>query len=96
MLERMKLSLRIYHNALDDDIQGNIDACMLDLQRVGVSKTAANSESKDALIIKAAELYCKWQYDFNGKGEQCKQAYEKLRDALSLCDNYIAGGETNV
>lgn len=96
MLQKIKLSLRISHDALNDDIQGNIDACMLDLQRVGVSKAAAISTSKDALINKAAELYCKWQYDFNGKGEQCKQAYEKLRDALSLCDSYIAGGETNV
>lgn len=96
MLERIKLSLRIYHNALDSDIQGNIDACMLELQRVGVSKAAAISTSEDALIIKAAELYCKWQYDFNGKGEQCKQAFENLRDAISLCDTYIAGGEKDV
>lgn len=96
MLNKIKLSLRISHDALNEDIQSNIEACMLDLQRVGVSKTAAISTSKDALINKAAELYCKWQYDFNGKGEQCKQAYENLRDAISLCDNYIAGGEANV
>lgn len=96
MLNGTKLSLRIYHNELNDDIQSNIDACMLDLQRVGVSKTAAINTSEDALIKKAAELYCKWQYDFGGKGDQFKLAYENLRDALSLCDKYIAGGVQNV
>lgn len=96
MLKKIKLSLRISHDALNEDIKSNIEACMLDLQRVGVSKTAAISTSEDALINKAAELYCKWQYDFNGKGDQCKQAYENLRDAISLCDSYIAGGEENV
>ncbi len=89
MLERIRLSLRIYHNALDSDIQGNIDACMFDLIRVGVSKTKAVSTSTDALIYKAAEWYCKWQYDFGGKGEKYKVAYENLRDALSLSEDYI-------
>jgi hypothetical protein len=64
---------------------------MLDLIRVGVSKEKAVADSKDALIIKAAVLYCKWQYDFNGKGDQYKKAFDNLRDSLSLCDNYAEG-----
>lgn len=96
MLESIKKSIRRFHNKLDDDIQGNIEACMLDLQRVGVSKAAAISTSKDALIKKAAELYCKWQYDFDGKGEKYEKAYNNLRDALSLCDDYIEGVKTDV
>jgi len=96
MLTYIKLSLRIYHNALDSDIQGNIDACMLDLRRVGVSEKIAASDSEDSLIRKAAELYIKWQYDFNGKGENFKKAYEDLREAISLCNSYIAGGGADV
>ena len=96
MLEKIKLSMRIYHNALNDDIAGNIDACMLDLQRVGVHKAYATKESEDALIVKAAELYCKWQYDFNSKGEKFMQAYEKLRDAISLCGSYTESENANV
>lgn len=96
MLEKIKMSLRIFHNSLDTDITGNINACMFDLQRVGISQAVAVTTSEDALIIKAAELYCKWQYDFNGKGEQHKQAYESLRDALSLCDNYIEREKADV
>lgn len=88
MLEAIKLSLRVFHNVLDADIQSNIKACMLDLQRVGVAAAVADDSSDDSLITKAAELYCKWQYDFNAKGEQFRKAYENLRDALSLCEDY--------
>lgn len=88
MLEKIKLSMRILHNNLNADFESNIDACMLDLQRVGVHKAKAITKSEDALIVKAAELYCKWQNDYNGKGEQFRQAYENLRDAISLCDSY--------
>lgn len=96
MLEKIKLSMRISHDALDSDIESNIAACMLDLQRVGVSKQKANKDSNDALINKAAELYCKWQYDLGNKGEQFHQAYERLRDAISLCGDYIESEIENV
>ena len=88
MLDKIRLSMRISHNAIDDDISSNMDACMLDLIRVGVHKSIAVVTSEDALICKAAELYCKWQYDFNGKGDKFEKAYINLRDALSLCDDY--------
>lgn len=96
MIEAIKLSLRMFHNVLDTEIKNNIDACMLDLQRVGVSETVATDTSEDALIQKAAELYCKWQYDFNGKGDQYKQSYENLRDAISLCNQYKESVNENV
>ena len=93
MLKKIKLSMRIYHNAIDTEIQSNIAACMLDLQRVGIAKTKAVDTSEDALIYKAAEIYCKWQNDFCGKGEKYEKAYKSLRDAISLCDVYIAESE---
>lgn len=96
MLETIKLSMRIFHTMLDSDITNNIDACMLDLKRVGVSARCAIAESQDPLIVKAAEMYCKWQCDHNGKGDQFQKAYENLRDALSLCDTYTESEETNV
>ena len=97
MLKKIKLSMRISHNAIDEDINSNIAACMLDLQRVGVHKTIAINTSEDALINKATELYCKWQFDYNGKGDKFEKAYISLRDALSLCDDYNAErGQLNV
>lgn len=94
MLERIKLSIRRFHTKLDTDITSNIDACMLDLRRVGISAAIAVSTSNDALIIKAAELYCKWQFDFEGKGDRYEKAYNSLRDSLSMCDEYIESEET--
>ena len=93
MLEEIKLSLRMFHNELDADVQSNIDACMFDMQRVGISAEKAVSDSKDPLIRTAAKMYCKWQYDFEGKGEQYHQAYENLRDALSLHSPFKAKEE---
>ncbi len=96
MLEKIKMSMRIFHTMLDTDITGNIAACMADLKRVGVGAALAVDTSEDALICKAAELYCKWQYDFGGKGEQFKQAYENLRNAISLCENYAESVDADV
>ena len=84
MLNEIKLSLRMFHNELDADVQSNIDACMIDMQRVGISAKKAVSNSDNPLIRTAAKMYCKWQYDFEGKGEQYHKAYIDLRDALSL------------
>ena len=96
MLEKIKLSVRMFHNVLDTEVQDNISACMLDLQRVGVSANVAKNDSNDALIAKAAELYYKWQIDYNGKGEQYERAYKNLRDSLSLCDDYADGVNADV
>lgn len=83
MLNEIKLAMRITHNMLDDDIQRNINACLLDLERVGVDKTNTTE-----LVTKACELYCKWQDDYLGKGDQFQKNYEKLRDSMSLCGDY--------
>ena len=86
-LTAIKLSLRIRHSLLDEDIKRNIYDCLLDMERVGVSGTGEGAELDSpihGLRLKAVELYCKWIYDYNGKGEQFLKHYEKLRDALSM------------
>lgn len=85
MMDKIKLSMRISHNSLDPDIQGNIDACLLDLQRVGV---ITSGREEDPLIVKAVELYCKWQYNYDNRYDAYRQAYESLRDGLSLTGEY--------
>lgn len=84
MLEKVKKDLRWSHSKLDEDIQDNIDACKLDLKRVGILKL----DESDALISKAIKLYCRWQYNFENQADRYKNAYESLRDALSLCGDY--------
>ena len=83
MLDKIKLSMRISHNKLDTDIQRNIDACMLDLERVGVCISKPSE-----LLTKAAELYCKAEYDYLGKGDKFRANYNNLRDSMSMSGDY--------
>lgn len=95
MLGQIRSALRITHHKLDDDLQLNIGACKLDLQRVGVDTSSQYDTEKGAIIQKAIELYVKWQYDYCGKGEQFRKNYESMRDALSLSSDFN-GGEKHV
>ncbi len=96
MLEAIKLAIRVFHNAIDSDIQNKINECMKDLQRVGISSKKADALSEDPLICAAAELYCKWKYDYSGKGLEHKRDYEELRDSLSLAGEYAEASEADV
>ncbi len=89
ILDDVKANLRISGNALDDDIQGDIDAALMDLHRVGIDVT----DQSQPLIIKAVKLYCRWQQDYMGKGDQYCKAYTGLMQALSLAGDYIAEPE---
>ena len=85
--------MRISHNALDDTISDDIKAGELDLSLAGVQpftigQNGNKSLKKDALIFKAIELYCKWQEDFQGKGEQYEKSYKSLKDSMALCGDY--------
>lgn len=92
MLDQIKKSMRISHNALDDILKEDIQAGALDLLRSGVPPFRKEGNTKqikdDALIRKAIELYAKAQEDYEGKGERYQISYEKLRDSLSLCGDY--------
>ena len=78
-VEDVKKSMRIGHNLSDDEIQRNIETALLDMSRVGV-----NVDKKNQLVDKACELYCKAQFDYQGKGESYLKNYEKLRDGMSM------------
>ena len=92
MLEKIRPALKFHTKAFDGEIIDNINAALLDLCRVGVDADPKKPERiTDSLIYKACELYCKWQFDFRGKGEQFRQNYESLRDAMSLCSKYRSG-----
>ena len=83
-LNEWKLALRFSHSKLDDDIKANVEACKKDMERVGITKT----EDTDPIIHKVIELYLKWQYNYMAEGDKFKQAYEEMRDGLSLCGDY--------
>jgi len=82
LLEDVKMALRISHNALDDDIQNNIDSALEDMARVGIANCIEGATTK--LQDKCIELYIKGIYDYEGKGDRWNENYEKLRNQLSL------------
>lgn len=88
LLETMKDRLRLSSDDLNDEITANISACEAELQRVGITY-----DETSALIIKAVELYIKWQWDYLGKGEKFEKNFCDLRDALSLCAAYTTATE---
>lgn len=83
MLEKVKLDLRISHSKLNADIQDNIDACLKDLDRVGIA-----DNDTDPLVIKAVKLYCRWHYNFENQADRYMKAYKMLRNAISLSEGY--------
>lgn len=89
--EKIKKSLRIKHSSLDDEIESNIEICLLLLRGVGISEEKACADTQDMLIFKVCELYCKWQFNFDNQAERFEKAFEGLRDFLSLGGEYTNG-----
>lgn len=80
---KIKKALKRSDDAIDDEIKNNIEACLNELNRVGISVTA-----EKPLIDKCCELYCKAQLNFDNNSERFQLAFEKLRDSLSLSSEY--------
>ena len=84
MLDRTKLDLRIDFPDLDADITDNIRAALGDLGIAGVN-TEINEETETGLLIlRAVKLFCRWQYDFDGKGDKYEKAYNMLKAVLAI------------
>ncbi|MBR5421015.1 MAG: hypothetical protein IK115_07720 [Lachnospiraceae bacterium] len=93
LLTKIKNYMRIRHNALDDTITDDINAGTLELTRAGVSVYEENEIRDDELILTAIRYHVMAAEDYNGKGSQYQQSFEKLRDAMSLSGEYRC--ETN-
>jgi uncharacterized phage protein (predicted DNA packaging) len=90
MLEKVKMTLRISHSALDEEINDLIEAARLDLNLSGVSSLKVNDDA-DPLIIRAIITYVKANFGFdNPDSEKLNQAYTSLKIHLSLAGDYNA------
>lgn len=95
MLERIKRALDLTSDARDKDVEECIDACLFDLNRVGVKifddcgclKLGLES---DPLIVQAVKLYARWMFNYEDAAYRYKRSYDSLRDALALCGDYNA------
>ncbi len=88
MLEKVKLSLRIKHFKLDDEINDLIEACKIDLSMAGVRKI----DETDPIIIRAVIIYCKANFGLdNSDSEKYQRSYDLLKQSLALCGDYNVG-----
>lgn len=83
ILDDVKRELRVKNTAFDSEIQGLIDASLLDLQ---IPQIARNKISEsDPLIKRAIILYCKANFGLeNPDSEKYQKAYDSLVQKLSL------------
>lgn len=84
-LAKVKLSLRISHSALDEDIQADIAACLADLKLCGI----IDPQESDPLIFNAVKLYCRASYtDDPVKAAAYQARYDALKGSLMLAEGY--------
>lgn len=88
ILEKVKADLRFDFDDLDNDVSDNISAALLELRAAGVK---SGTEEMDMLTLRAVKLYCRWQYNFDGRAEQYEKAYSALKTALSLDTDHREG-----
>lgn len=93
LTDKMRAALRISSTseAITTDINDTIEACKLDLKAVGVKRI----DEADALIIRAVKLFCRAEFNFNGKGEDYRKSYELQKMSLSLDGDYNTVTETD-
>lgn len=84
-LMKIKTAVRIKHSALDDDIMGDIDACLSDLTVCGIIEP----KEDDPLIFGAIKLWCRSLYtDDVGKGAEYLRRYDALKSCLMMAEGY--------
>ncbi len=93
MLDKAREALRFNTEVLDEEIQDTINACYRDMHRVGIVIFDENGDVKksieeDALIISCQKQYARWMFNFENAAERYKNAYESMRDGMSLCGDY--------
>jgi hypothetical protein len=84
-LTKIKQSLRITHEKLDEDIKADIGACLADLRLVGV----IYADETDSLIFNAIKLWCRSLYtDDTVKAAEYLKRYEALKACLMMAEGY--------
>lgn len=84
-LAKIKQALRISHDRLDDDIEGDIAACLADLHVCGV----AYAGEEDPLVFNAIKLWCRSLYtDDPAKGAEYQRRYDTLKSCLMMAEGY--------
>lgn len=85
--EEMRRMIRISHNKLDEELSELKEAFLIDLAVGGVNRIPEG----DALAKTCLRMYLRWQENYNGEAERYRTAYEGLKIAMSLAEEYRGG-----
>ena len=76
-IQDIRKRCRIVTDTFDAEIGSNIDACVIDLGRVGITAIS----DTDAMILQLYTLYCKAALNFEGEGDKLRVS-SASKDAL--------------
>lgn len=79
MLEIVKMSLRVFTDAFDDELNMLIEAAQDDLGIAGVS----NFDECEAAVAKAVVTYCKLHFGMPSDADRLQKSYDEQKAQLA-------------
>lgn len=83
-LAAVKLALRVTTNAFDNEIDGLINAAMLDMGLAGVT----NDSLSDALVLRAVVTYCRLNFGQPDDYDRLKASYDEQKAQMGMATGY--------
>lgn len=90
MLTDVKLALRRSDTAFDGEIQNLIDACLAELNGLGIRRVDMDS---DPQVKTAVIAYCKWQFGENPDADRWERIYYGAVSKLQCRSGYGLDGD---
>lgn len=87
LVSKIRKSIRITTKEFDDQIKGYCDFVKQDL--IAHNMDERNWSTVDPLVYMCCELYCKYMFDYENKGEWYHTRYRALRDNMVTMMRYI-------
>ena len=95
MISKIKNRIRVKNETSNQEIEDLLHACKRELEMIGIY-----GDESDPLYFQAIVLYCKAHYGYDDKTDRFLEAYQALRDSMSLSGDYQKeeqdGGETDM
>lgn len=85
-LPAVKMALRVTTNAYDTELNGLINAALLDMGIAGVT----NDDDTDDIILRAIITYCRLNFGKPDDYGRLKASYDEQKAQLSMATGYTA------
>ena len=95
MLQQVKKALRIVSDDFDDEIQLLINACLENLQKLGVKVTLDEETGVpvSAQVKLAVIAWCKWQFGNNEDKDQWQEIYDRSLAEMKMMTGLTDWGD---